>query len=30
MWHAFVLYGTPEAKEALNRINEFIDEHLTN
>lgn len=27
MWHAFVLYGTPEAKDALDRIEEFIGEH---
>ena len=26
MWHVFVIFGTPEAKEALERIREFIDE----
>jgi acetyl esterase/lipase len=29
MWHAFVLFGTPESKAALKRICEFIDERLT-
>lgn len=27
MWHAYVLYGVPESKRALTRIDEFIDEH---
>ncbi len=27
MWHVFVLFGIPEAKEALTRIVEFIGEH---
>ncbi|MEG1515015.1 MAG: alpha/beta hydrolase, partial [Clostridia bacterium] len=28
MWHAYVLYGIPEAREAIARMNEFITEAL--
>ncbi|MEG0145377.1 MAG: alpha/beta hydrolase [Clostridia bacterium] len=28
MWHAYVLYGIPEAREAIERMNEFITEAL--
>jgi acetyl esterase/lipase len=24
MWHVFVLYGIPEAKDALNRMQEYL------
>ena len=30
MWHAYVLFGIREAKDALKRIAEFIDEHTNN
>lgn len=29
MWHAYVLYGIPEAREALRRINVFLEERLS-
>lgn len=29
MWHAYVLYGTPEAKRAMRHINRFLDERLS-
>ena len=29
MWHAYVLYGISEAKDALKRIADFINEHTT-
>lgn len=28
MWHAYVLYGMPESKKALRRINKFMSERL--
>ena len=28
MWHVYVLYGIPEAKEALGRIHDFLEENL--
>lgn len=28
MWHAYTLFGTPEAQQSLERIKEFISEHI--
>lgn len=28
MWHAYVLFGTPEANDALERIKDFISEQM--
>jgi acetyl esterase/lipase len=27
MWHVYCIYGIPEAREAIRRMDEFIDEH---
>lgn len=29
LWHAYVLYGIPEARQALGEISEFIEEHIS-
>lgn len=29
LWHVYVLYGVPEAKEAMRMISEFLDEEVT-